>query len=148
SGKADNMAYMSVDLFPTSHFGTINLDTGAFSLLGDSGQVLGGFAVANGKLYATVLYTNDNGRLFTVNLADGSLTLVGTSGIDYSEFGSTTQGVYAVGRDGNLYAVDPATGAATLIGPTGVTLITPRAMSTNATLLYWGVGSDLYTVDT
>jgi hypothetical protein len=32
SGKADNMAYLSVQT--TNNFGTINLDTGAFSLLG------------------------------------------------------------------------------------------------------------------
>src|SRR4029453_13016534 len=109
SGKADNMAYMTVyhSGGGASDFGTINLDTGAFSLLGNSGQSLCGFAVAKGQLYAVPCYTNI-GSLYTVNLADGSLTLVGTSGIVYSEFGSTPQGVYAVGRDGNLYSVDPA----------------------------------------
>src|SRR5438046_2869924 len=101
SGKADNMAYMTV--VPSGDFGTINLDTVAFSLLGNSGQTLCGFAVANGKLYAVTCYTNQ-GSLYTVNLADGSLTLVGTSEIVYEDFGSTTQGVYAVGIDANLYS--------------------------------------------
>jgi hypothetical protein len=103
--------------------------------------------VANGKLYAITCYTNVD-SLYSVNLADGSLTLVGTSGIDYDDLGSTTQGVYAVGDDANLYSVDPATGGATLIGPTGLILTGARQLSTNASSLYFAVGPNLYTLDT
>ena len=95
SVKADNMAYMAV--YASGDFGTIDLDTGTFSLLGNSGQTPAGLDVANSTLYMASIY--GSGSLYTVNLADGSLTLVGSSGISYDDFGSTTQGLYAVGSD-------------------------------------------------
>src|SRR5437773_2755168 len=109
SVKADNFAYMSVN---GGDFGTIDLDTGVFTLLGNSGQTLGGMGVANGKLYATSLHTAA-GTLYTVNPANGSLTAVGNSSVNIDDFGSTTTSLFAVGIDANLYSINSATGAAT-----------------------------------
>lgn len=143
--KADNIAYMGTD---TGQFGTIDLNTGVFSLLGNSGQTLAGMAVASATLFASSYHTAI-GTLFSVNVTNGSLTPIGTSSLDYDDFGSTTSGLFAVGADANLYSINPATGASTLIGPTGL-IILPfiRSLSTNSSTLYFADGVNLYTLST
>jgi hypothetical protein len=129
-------------------FGTIDLNTGAFSSLGNSGQTLAGMAVANGLLFASS-YHQANGTLFTVNVANGSLTTDGAAtGISYDDFGSTLSGLFVVGTDTNLYSVNPSTGAAALIGPTGLGLGNVRSLSTNSSALYFSNGANLYTLNT
>ncbi len=142
--EADNFAYMTVS---SGDFGTIDLTTGAFSKVGNSGQALAGFGVANGILYATDIHTGI-GTLYTVNPADGSLTAVGDSSVNIDIFGSTTSGLFAIGIDANLYAINPATAAATLIGPTGQAFGTWRTLSVNASKLYFANGTNLYTLNT
>ncbi|HEY3662832.1 MAG TPA: hypothetical protein VGL24_06730, partial [Chthoniobacterales bacterium] len=142
--EANNFAYMSVF---GGDFGTVDLTTGEFSKLGNSGQSLAGFGVANGILYATDFHTGI-GTLYTVNPRDGSLTAVGDSSVNIDIFGSTTSGLFAVGIDANLYAINPATGAATLIGPTGQAFGTWRTLSVNASKLYFANGTNLYTLNT
>lgn len=137
--KADTIAYAGSS---SGAFGTIDLNTGAFTLLGNSGQPLAGLAVANGSIFATS-YHAANGTLFEVSQTDGSLTTVGSAtGILYDDFGSTTTGLYAVGLSGtqDLYSIDPTTGAATLIGPTGLGYGPWRALSTNLSTLYFADG--------
>jgi len=142
--RADNFAYMTVN---GGDFGTIDLKTGAFSKLGNSGQSLAGFGVANGILYATSIHTAA-GTVYTVNPADGSLTAIADSSVNIDIFGSTTSGLYAVGLDTNLYAINPGNGVATLIGPTGLSFGTWRTLSTNAATLYFANGTNLYTLNT
>ena len=144
SAKADNIAYMGEN---NGDFGTIDLDSGAFSLLGNSGQTLAGMAVADATLFATS-YHLATGTLFSVNPANGSLSTIGTSSIDYDDFGSTTDGLFAEGFDENLYSINPTTGAATLIGPTGLTFGSWRSLSTNSSTLYFANGPNLYTLNT
>ena len=141
--KADNIAYMGVD---GGAFGTIDLNTGVFTFLGNSGQSLAGMAVDNGMLYGSSYHTT--GDLFTINPANGSLTSIGTSNLDYDDFGSTTSGLYAVGTDANLYSINANTGAPTLIGPTGLSFGSWRSLSTNSSTLYFADGADLYTLST
>jgi hypothetical protein len=141
--KAD-IAYMGTD---TGEFGTIDLGTGVFFLLGNSGQTLAGMAVANAKLYGTSDHTA-TGTLYTINPADGSLTVVGTSATNFDDFGSTTSGLFAVGFDRNLYSINSATGGTTLIGPTGIGLGSWRGLSTNSSTLYFADGVNLYTLNT
>jgi hypothetical protein len=142
--SADNIAFMGT---VTGQFGTIDLNTGVFTLLGNSGQTLAGMAVANATLYATSYHTS-TGTLYTVNPANGSLTVVGTSSVDIDDFGSTTSGLFAVGVNGDLYSINRLTGAATLIGPTGLTFGTWRSLSTNSSILYFADGANLYTLNT
>lgn len=141
--RADNFAYMGT---VAGEFGTINLNTGVFSILGNSGQTLAGMAVTNGKIYASSYHTT--GKLFTVNPANGSLTLVGnTTSAVYDDFGSTTSGLYAIGTDAALYSINPTTGAETFIGSTGLSFGSWRSLSTNSNTLYFANGPNLYTIN-
>jgi len=132
-------------------FGTLNLSTGAFTKLGNSGQTPAGMGELGSNLY---IGGDENGTLYQVNLSDGALTVVGNASVIYRAFGATTSSLYAVDvANGNLYSVNAATGAATLIGPTGLNLSTSdTAMSANAGVLYFaadtGSGSILYLIDT
>ncbi len=87
--RAGTIAYAGSS---TGEFGTMNLNTGAFTSLGNSGQTLAGLAVADGLLFATSYHTA-NGTLFEVNPANGAVTAIGSAtGVDYDDFGSTTGG--------------------------------------------------------
>ena len=141
--SADSFAYMGT---VAGEFGTIDLDTGAFTIVGNSAQTLAGMAVANGKIFASSYHVA--GKLFTVNPTSGSLTLVGTTALVYDDFGSTRSGLYAVGTDTNLYAINSVSGAATLIGATGLSLGSWRSLSTNSDTLYFANGPNLYTLST
>jgi PEP-CTERM motif len=145
--KADNIAYAGSS---SGEFGFMDLNTGVFTPLGNSGQTLAGLAVATGSIFATSYHTAD-GTLFQVNPLNGSLSSIGTAtGIDYDDFGSTTSGLYAVsyGATQDLYSINPSTGAATLIGPTGLAYGSWRGLSTNSSTLYFADGADLYTLNT
>ncbi len=143
--KAD-IAYASLD---GGDFGTVNLSTGAFTLLGNSGVTLSGMAVLNGVLYGDSL--GGSGTLYTINPANGSLTTVGSSGKSYVDFGDTTSGLFAEGFDGNLYSIHPATGAATLVGATSPPYAGGySSISLNSSTLYYTQGTDFnfYTLNT
>jgi len=141
---ADNIAYMGT---VSGQFGTIDLNTWAFTLLGNSGLTLAGMAVANATLYGSSYHTGA-GDLYTINPLNGAVTVVGTSGIDYDDFGSTTSGLYAVATNGSLYSINASTGAATLIGATGLSFGSWRSLSTNSSALYFADGTNLYTLST
>ena len=143
------MAYMAVD---GGNFGTVDLTTGTFSLLGNSGQTLAGLGVANGALFGTS-FEVPNGTLYNINPANGALTAVGSSTVTYFDLGSTPAGLFALDThfsNLNLYSINPATGAATLIGPTGLAFTngTFVGLSTNSSLLYFSDLSQLYTLNT
>jgi hypothetical protein len=131
-------------------FGTIDLNTGVFSPLGNSGLTLSGLGVANGVLYGT----NFGSTLYAINLANGSLTTVGSSGVNYSVFGSTNNGLFALNDNGTaLYAINPANGAATPVGITGIALGDFSSLSNNSDTLYFvntfqGGNANVYTIDT
>jgi hypothetical protein len=145
--EADSIAYAGSN---TGAFGTFDLNTGAFTSLGNSGQTLSGMAVAGGSLFAASYHTT-NATLFSVNPANGALTSIGSaSGVNIDDFGSTTAGLYAVsfGATQNLYSINPSSGAATLIGPTGLGYGSWRGLSTNSGTLYFADGANLYTLNT
>jgi hypothetical protein len=156
--KADQIAYMSADAGGNPQFsvvfGTIDLNTGVFSQLGPTAiggnfqEPLSGMAEANGTLYGAAEGTNDNGQLYTINPANGTLTRVGATLLSVDDFGSTPTGLFVVDSFGTLYSINPASGAATLIGSTGLVLGGSRALSTNASSLYFADGGSLYTLNT
>src|SRR5580693_64304 len=136
-------------------FGIVDLNTGAFTLIGNLGSGgYGGLAVANG-----VLYTEQNGLLYSVNTSNASLTLVGgLTGNNLSTFGSTTTGLYGLAPTGSasvetLFSINPETGAMTAIGPIGASAI-PNGTGFYATLsvgsstLYMENNGDLYSINT
>ncbi len=145
AAKADDFAYAVMD---GGNFGSLDLNTGAFTLLGTTGLSPAiGLGVAGGQLFTTN-YQGGTGTLYSVNPANGSLTTIGTSNVSYDDLGSTTTGLYAVGTNGNLYSLNPVTGGATLIGATGLSLSGDRNLSTNGNTLYAETGSNVYTVNT
>jgi hypothetical protein len=144
TAKADNIAFMGT---VSGEFGTIDLNTGVFTLLGNSGVTLAGMAVANATLYGSSYHTS-TGILYSINPTNGSLATIGTSSLDIDDFGSTTSGLYAVGVDGNLYSIHASTGAPTLIGSTGVGFGSWRSLSTNSSTLYFADGTNLCTLNT
>lgn len=151
SARADSIAYMATG---SDQFGTIDLNTGVFTQLGNSGLVLSGLGVAGGNLYGG---GNVDNTLFRVNPATGALTAVGAGSLTYAGTGSTTSGLFAINclagcgvfLPGDLYSINPATGAATLIGSTGLGPDTiASGMSTGSSTLYFTGDSDLYSLNT
>jgi len=152
SALADSYAYVEGDAGP---FGTIDLNTGAFTSLGTTSlggttEYLSGLGVANGTLYGASFITYGNtGTLYSINTANGSLTTVGSSGVSYEDLGSTTSGLYAVGQNLNFYSINPANGAATLIGPTGLSGYgSVVGVSAGSSAFYLASGTTLYTINT
>ena len=148
SVKADQLAYLlSNGSAGPYQFGTVDLNTGAFSQRGAiSGTFVTGLGVAGGTLYT------EGGGGFTlesINTSNGALTSIG-NGAGVSLFGSTTTGLYGINSTSqDLYSINPLTGATTVIGSTGLTLgVTGTALSTNSSTLYYAWNGALYTVDT
>jgi len=137
-------------------FGIVDLNSGAFTLIGNMGSGgYDGLAVANG-----VLYTEQNGLLYSVNTTNANLTLIGgvTGNPNLATFGSTTTGLYGVANTGSLsvttlFSINPLTGAMTAIGPIGATAV-PNGqgyysrLSVGSSTLYLEFNSNLYTVNT
>ena len=137
-------------------FGTVDLNSGAFTLIGNMGSGgYDGLAVANGTLY-----TEQNGLLYSVNTANANLTLIGgvTGTPNLATFGSTTTGLYGVAGTGSdvvatLFSVNPHTGAMTAIGPIGASAIPNgqgyyERLSVGSSTLYMENNSNLYTINT
>src|SRR5580692_6441258 len=137
-------------------FGIVDLNSGAFTLIGNMGSGgYDGLAVANG-----VLYTEQNGLLYSVNTTNANLTLIGgvTGTPNLATFGSTTTGLYGLAGTGSsdvatLMSINPKTGAMTAIGPIGASVI-PNGqgyyarLSVGSSTLYMEFQSNLYTVNT
>jgi len=132
----------------SNNWGTIDLATGTFSQTGNTGALLSGLGVGPGGLLYGGL--DSSGTLYQVNPANGSLTTVGTSSVAYNDFGSTTDGVYALDTTLNLYSVNTTTGATTLIGPIGLNTGSTIGLSTGSDTLYFtnGVTAFLYSINT
>jgi uncharacterized protein (TIGR03437 family) len=137
-------------------FGTVDLNSGAFTLIGNMGSGgYDGLAVANG-----VLYTEQNGLLYSVNTANANLTLIGgvTGNPNLATFGSTTTGLYGLAGAGSfevatLFSINPQTGAITTIGPIGASAIPNgqtyyQRLSVGSSTLYMESNSNLYTINT
>jgi uncharacterized protein (TIGR03437 family) len=137
-------------------FGVVDLNSGAFTLIGNMGNGgYDGFGVANGTLY-----TEQNGLLYSVNTANANLTLIGgvTGTPNLASFGSTTTGLYGLAGAGSfevatLFSINPQTGAITAIGPIGASAIPNGTgfyarLSVGSSTLYMENDSNLYTINT
>ena len=155
--QAGDMAYMlgTAALGIQNPLGIVDLSTGVFTLIGNMGSGgYDGLAVANG-----VLYTEQNGLLYSVNTSNANLTLVGgLTGKNLATFGSTTTGLYGLASAGSsqaatLFSINPETGAITTIGPIGASAI-PNGQgyyarfSVGSSTLYMEFNSNLYSINT
>ena len=140
---ADNMAWVADG---GGNFGTVDLNSGAFSQTSSFGFTPSGL----GEIGSTV-YTSAAGgtTLYSVDTSNGALHSVGTSNISLMVFGSTNTGLYTIDSVGGLWNVNPATGQSTLIGstllPVGSNSI---GMSTGSDVLYVSLASSIYTINT
>ncbi len=149
--RAEDRAYM---ITATRQFGVINLNTGAFQVLGNTVPVLLGLGqTTDGKLYGS----DANGILYQVNPPDGNATIVGSIGAANNGVGSTTSGLYALDTSLSLYAINANTGTATRIGSTGINpnigVVATSGLSTGSAILYLTFGPSnapdtLYSVNT
>ena len=153
--EADDQAYFLAG----GQFGTIDLTTGAMSLLGTPSNNFG-FTAGLGEVGGT-LYTagyNAGGTLYTVNPKSGALNAVGDSSIIFFSLGSTTTGLYAAGWPAGtnintqpplyFYSIDPRTAAARQIGPFGVTPgFYNWSFSSGSSTLYFVDYENLYSID-
>jgi hypothetical protein len=155
--KADDYAYMIGAQYGgnTSPFGTVDLNSGVFTLIGNMGPgSYSGLGLLNG-----VVYTEQNGLLFSVSTSNGSVTQIGgITGNNLATFGSTTTGLYGLGSSGSqsvatLFSINPQTGALTAIGPIGSNIIGNgqgfyARLSVGSGTLYMENASNLYTINT
>jgi uncharacterized protein (TIGR03437 family) len=155
--EADDMAYMlgTAALGVQNPLGIVDLNTGVFTLIGNMGSGgYAGLAVANG-----ILYTEQNGLLYSVNTSNANLTLVGgLNGDNLAAFGSTTTGLYGLAGTGSLtvatlFSINPETGAITAIGPIGAGAV-PNGqgfyarLSVGSSTLYMEFNGNLYIINT
>lgn len=139
-------------------FGTLDLGTGAFSLIGNTTDVLYGLVNTSLGLEALTV----DGILVRINPTNGAETIVGdtTLGARTNVIGTFGGTFYAISTDGILYRVNPATGALIAVGSTGIPMINPIDDSWYASLagvngaLYYtlhntttGLGPNLYRID-
>lgn len=150
--NADAYAYLST---VSGNFGTLDLSTGAFTLLGNSGQELDGLADFNGVLYGASFasdYKSTSTNLYTINPSNGSLSAYSTVAGDLVDFGSTTNSVYGIDTNGNLLQFKGGSSEQIIGTPGGLASLfdsaTTAGLSTNGTALYLAVNSNLYTVST
>ena len=115
--QADDMAYMlgTAALGVQNPLGIVDLNTGVFTLIGNMGNGgYAGLAAVNG-----VLYTEQNGLLYSVNTSNANLALIGgINGHNFAAFGSNTTGLYGLAGTGSnvvatLFSINPQTGAIT-----------------------------------
>lgn len=151
SARADPIAYL---ITGSDQFGTIDLNTGVFTVTGNTGLLLSGLGLVGGTLYGGGSISN---TLYSVGPATGALTAQGTGSVTYADTGSTSGVLYAlnclascsVSPPRELYSINPATGASTLIGSTGVGQATTAiGLSSGSSTLYFTNDSDLYTLNT
>jgi hypothetical protein len=152
--RANDSAYF---ITTGGQFGTIDLNTGATTLLGtSSNSALAGLGEVGGTLYTA---GSTGGTLYTVNPKSGALNAVGPSSIIYWALGSTTTGLYAAGWPAgtniqsppplSFYSIDPRTGGATLIGPFGLSPgFYAWCFSNGSPTLYFADYENLYSIDT
>jgi uncharacterized protein (TIGR03437 family) len=146
---ADTIAYGNNPF--NNQFGTVDLNTGVFTRLGNSVTTTG-FGVSGGALYGI-----NGGYVYQFNFSTGALTVAPNYSLsnNLQGFGSTNTGLFLVDGYGDLSSVNPVTGTPTRIGTTGVTAGLGSGVlstSTDSSTLYWvnngASGPNLYRLNT
>lgn len=122
--KTNSTMYALTTDGTTTNLYTLNLSTGALTLVGPTGTTLGiWIAIDNNGIIYMADIGNDN--LYTLNPSTGAATLVGPLGVDISfaqeaDVDPVSNTLYMAGYIGggvnNIYTVDVSTGTATAVG--------------------------------
>ena len=130
----------------SNNFGTVDLNTGVYTQIGNMGLRLSGLGVANGALYGGGYYSS---TLYSVNPHERSpyRRWDGEHSLRSYRFHADR-----VVRPRHLWCesllINPSTGATTLIGPTGISFTDYSGFSTNSSTLYLTTLTSLYTLNT
>ena len=154
--KANALAYAMMNSAQGQTFGTLDLDTGAFSAInGNEDAMQGGVAAAlslasfGGNLYA--LGGSNNSTLFQVNTTTGNLTAISSAVPANSStgLGSTTSGVYVAVNSGSLDSLNPLTAATMAISGNSFlpAFSEPYALSENGSVLLLSDNTTLFSVN-
>jgi len=117
-----------------SHFGTMDLATGAFTKISDTPPILQYLASGPNNSLLTMSF---DGNLASINPTTGAVSVVGPTGFGNCSgsvvanlsncqlsFGQALGKYYATDFNNNLYTLDPLSGHATLVGKTGMPALT------------------------
>jgi hypothetical protein len=140
-------------VYLSSHqFGTMDLQTGSFSVLGTTSITYEDLTrLPGGTLYAT----DDSSRLLIIDQNTGAISsVVGTmgNGIEGAKFSGS--GILFGYNRNDLYIIDPTTAQSTLVGSFGITAGADYNATFNGNTMYLqetngpGGTSTLYTVNT
>jgi len=137
--SADTLVY----IVNGAQFGTMDLNTGAYSLFGP-GTPQGAEGLVRGP-NGSLLTLTFSGNLDSINPATGAPTIIGPTGLadcsmpsspcgptSANDLGEVGGQIYATDFANDLYKINPATGHATLVGPTGMPGLTFIPLSTNS----------------
>ncbi len=132
----------------SNQFGTIDLSSGIFTLIGNTGVSLTSLTITGG---GTLYSQNGSNNLVTVNPATGLTTPIGP-GSSAAISARSDGALYGVDLS-VLYSVSPTTGATTSVGPFGTNFVGDAATFNSSNQLFL-VGATsltttgLYTVNT
>lgn len=120
---ADNTWYVSE--YGANTLGTIDPSDGTYTVIGSFGVGINALAYDNSTntMYGAGYDGTTYSLLYTINLATGAATLIGTAeaGVIIGLACNTSGTLYAADIvDNNLYSIDKTTGAATVVGTLGI----------------------------
>src|SRR5215470_2701283 len=98
--QATPLAYLT---FQNGQFGTVDLGTGAFTLI-STGTQLDGLGTIGNTLYGQ----SSTGTLFQIDPLTGTRTTIGTAAHSFNVLGSTLNGLFAIDNSTDLYSINPA----------------------------------------
>jgi hypothetical protein len=142
----------------TGRFGTLDLDTGNFTPVGDVAHK--GYNGIGNLADGTLVGVDGDNNFLQIDSGTGAITIIGPTGINvYTNASMLTGEQYAVNEQNSLNQIDPSSGAATLVGDTGIGAIDvnnfANALAGDGTSLYYiyeqtggnPIPSTLYQID-
>jgi sugar lactone lactonase YvrE len=144
---------VNVDSDPSGLY-TLNINTGAYSLIGltgVSGSMDGvAFNPLNGQLFGLRYAGGRLGELWSINQQTGAATFIGSTGsVDQGLVCSPSGQLYGFDPFGSLYRIDPATAATTPVGGNASADIWDPAFDPSGTLYASDhSGGGIYVIDT
>ena len=135
-------------------FGAVDLGSGRFLPIGKpSPAELADLVWWKGSLLSLAVTDPYAGDLVRINPLNGTISVVGPTGLGYNAFSIANVGgtLYLTDFSGNLYTVDPRTGGATFFAATGLPadVVPPFTTNSDGTLnlcdqTFYAMGGSLY----
>jgi hypothetical protein len=107
----------------TQQFGTVDLNTGQFTPIGNgTPDALSNLVWLKGNLFTVTISGPNIGSLARINPSTGEERVIGQTGLGFNIFdlGEARGKLFATDLSNNIYSVDPESGVATIIRATGI----------------------------